>query len=83
MTCRSDGLAVLLQKDSVNKVIDRVSRMACPIQAQCLETNSDARVLAFLPNLSSPNLLSANLSFSYIVDSELLRLCSSSRGTAW
>lgn len=83
MTWRSDGLAVLLQKDSVNRVIDNVSRTACPIQAQCLETKSEALVLAFRPNLSSPNLLSASLSFSYTVDSELLRLCSSSRGTAW
>lgn len=82
MTWRSDGLAVLLQKDNVNRVIDKVSRTACPIQAQCLETNSEALVLAFRSNLLSPN-LNASLSFSYIVDSELLRLCSSSRGTAW
>lgn len=82
MTWRSDGLAVLLQKDSVNKVIDKVSSTAWAIQAQCLDTKSEALVLAFRPYLSSPN-LRASLSFSYIVDSELLLLCSSSRGTAW
>lgn len=82
MTWRSDGLAVRLQKDSVNRVMDNVSRTACPIQGQCFERNSEALVLALRPYLSLAN-LSGSLSFSYIVDSELLRLCSSSRGTAW
>lgn len=82
MTCRSDGLAVLLQKDSVNRVIDKVSSTAWAIQAQCLDAKSEALVLASRRYLSSPSLRD-DLSFSYTVDSELLLLCSSSRGTAW